>query len=273
MLSTANLLSHSPSPILAAQDKQTSGSAAWGWDRPTRSTVSLVIPTLNEALNLPHIIPLIPSFVDEVIVVDGRSSDDTVAVARSIRPDVRIVLETRPGKGWALNAGFQAAKSDVIVMIDADGSMDPAEIVQFVEAIDAGADFVKGSRYLPGGGSSDLTLCRSTGNRVLTSTVNTLFGASYTDLCYGYIAFRRAVLNDVDPRCAGFEVETLMNIRARQAHLKTAEVPSQESDRINGESNLSVWRDGLRIGRAILHARTHRRPTGAAKVPVRIGSL
>ena len=70
--------------------------------------VSVVIPTLNEAQNLPHVLALLPAWVDEVIIVDGRSTDNTVMVARQCRPDVRIVEEAVPGKGAALRAGFHA---------------------------------------------------------------------------------------------------------------------------------------------------------------------
>lgn len=223
-------------------------------------TSTLVVPTLNEAKNLPHVLPLIPASVDEVILVDGRSTDDTIAIAREIRPDIKIVIEQRAGKGWALNAGFNASTCDDIVMIDADGSMDPGEIDIFLAAIDNGADFVKGSRYVAGGGSSDLTRIRSHGNKSITMLVNMFYGSRYSDLCYGYIAFRRDVLGVIDPQCAGFEVETLMNIRARRARLDIAEVPSMESERLFGESHLSAWRDGIRIAKVIARERVRAKP-------------
>ena len=117
--------------------------------------------------------------------MDGLSVDDTVAIARAIRPSVRVVTESRRGKGAALAAGFAAATGDVVVTIDADGSTDPAEIPRFVDALLAGADFAKGSRFMSGGGSADITLLRRLGNRVLNGAVNVLFGTAYTDLCYG----------------------------------------------------------------------------------------
>ena len=221
-------------------------------------TVSLVVPTLNEAKNLPALFGGLPH-LHELIIVDGRSTDDTIAEAERLRPDVRIVREERAGKGYALSAGFEAATGDIVVMIDADGSMDPGEIESFVEALTNGADFVKGSRYMRGGGSTDLTLIRSTGNRTLTMMVNVLFGTGYTDLCYGYNAFWRRHLGALEVDCAGFEVETLMNIRAAKAGLRIAEVPSFETDRIHGESNLNAWRDGWRIARVIVSETFRRR--------------
>ena len=104
-------------------------------------------------------------------------------------PWVRAITQTRKGKGNAMACGFAAATGDVIVMFDADGSADPAEIPAFVAALVAGADFAKGSRFAPGGGSDDITLLRRTGNAGLNGVANALFGTSYTDLCYGYNAF------------------------------------------------------------------------------------
>jgi glycosyltransferase involved in cell wall biosynthesis len=193
----------------------------------------------------------LPEGLHEVIVVDGRSVDDTVAVARALRPDVEIVLEPRKGKGVALRSGFAAATGDIIVMLDADGSTDGAEIPRFVAALRNGADFVKGSRFASGGGSSDITLLRRYGNRALNGLVNSLYGTSYSDLCYGYNAFWRSCLPYMRIDCDGFEVETLINVRIAKAGLVVHEVPSFERDRLYGESNLSAVRDGLRVLRTI----------------------
>ena len=134
--------------------------------------VSVVIPTLNEARNLPHVFSKLPPALHEVIIVDGHSVDDTVATARRLRPDVRIIKQSRSGKGNALACGFAAATGDIIAMVDADGSADPAEIPQFVEALLDGADFAKGTRFAAGGGSSDITRLRrpATGCSVAWST-------------------------------------------------------------------------------------------------------
>ena len=233
---------------------------------PPRPTISAVIPTLNEAANLPHVLTALPDCVDELIIVDGNSVDDTIAVAQAIRPDVRIVLQDARGKGNALKCGFAAATGDIIVMLDADGSTDPAEIPGFVNALIEGADFAKGSRYMTGGGSEDLTLLRRLGNTFLTGTVNALFRVDYTDLCYGFMAFWRRCLPQLNVDCTGFEVETLLTLRAARADFAVAEVPSVERDRIHGESNLRPVRDGLRIMRTILRERFSR-DRSAANAP------
>jgi glycosyltransferase involved in cell wall biosynthesis len=217
--------------------------------------VSLVIPTLNEAENLGCLLPTIGDIVDELVIVDGRSTDGTIETALALRPDALIVKERRAGKGYALQAGFHACSGDIIVMMDADGSMAPAEIDTFVSALLAGADVVKGSRFLQGGGSGDLTGVRMLGNAVLTRTVRWTFGGRFSDLCYGYMAFWRDVLPFFDEEVGGFEIETFLNVRSLAAGLRVVEVASYEEHRINGESNLSAIKDGYRVLSTIVRER------------------
>lgn len=217
--------------------------------------VSLVIPTLNEAENLACLLPTIGTIVDELVIVDGRSADGTIETALRLRPDAVIVREPRKGKGYALQAGFAACSGDIIVMMDADGSMAPAEIDTFVSALEAGADVVKGSRFLQGGGSGDLTGIRMLGNAVLTHTVRWSFGGRYSDLCYGYMAFWRDVLPFFDEEVGGFEIETFLNVRALAAGLRVVEVASYEEHRLSGESNLRAIQDGYRVLSTIIRER------------------
>src|SRR6185312_11400940 len=135
------------------------------------------------------------------------------------------------------------------------GSADPGEISLFVSALTRGADFAKGSRFMDGGGSADITANRTLGNKVLKRFVNTLFSTSYTDLCYGYNAFWAHCLDHFDIDCDGFEVETQIHTRAALAPLKVVEVPSFERGRIHGVSNLHAVRDGWRVLRLILRER------------------
>ena len=211
-------------------------------------------------------LPNIPSIVDEVILVDGHSTDDTVAVAQQLLPTIRIVNQVGKGKGDALRAGFAASTGDIIVMMDADGSADPREITRFVKVLMAGNDFAKGSRFVQGGGSHDITLLRQMGNYGLSTLVNTLFMTRFTDLCYGYNAFWRYCLDQVEIDSNGFEVETLINIRMHVAGLKIAEVPSFEYQRIHGASNLNAFRDGWRVLKTIFKER-RRKASFAPRFP------
>lgn len=220
--------------------------------------VSFVIPTLNEAKNLRWCLPRIPGWAHEVIVVDGRSTDDTVAVARELYPNVKIVMEQRSGKGAALKAGFHAATGDIIVMLDADGSMSPEESILFVGALMAGADLVKGSRFMQGAGSDDISVIRMLGNWGLTLAVRLLYRCSFSDLCYGYIAFWAKHVAALDCDCDGFEIETLISVRALKNRLKITEVPSFEWTRVSGLSNLRAVPDGIRVLKTIIRERLAR---------------
>jgi glycosyltransferase involved in cell wall biosynthesis len=222
---------------------------------PFNVQVSVVIAAMNEERNLPYVFSRLPEGLHEVILVDGHSVDDTVAVARRLRPDIRILTQSGRGKGNAMAEGFAACTGEIIVALDADGSTDPAEIPRFVSALCNGADFVKGSRFAQGGSSSDITRARSLGNRLLGAFVNTLYGTHYTDLCYGYNAFWARCLPYLRVDCDGFEVETLINVRVAKAGLIVHEVPSFEQVRLHGESNLNTVRDGTRVLRTIVRER------------------
>ena len=229
--------------------------------------VSIVVPARNEARNLEVILPELPA-VHEVILVDGHSVDDTIETARRVMPDIKVVQQTRRGKGNALACGFASVSGDIIVMFDADGSADPAELPAFIAALTAGADFAKGSRYMHEGGSEDITRLRNMGNFTLGALANGLMRAHYTDLCYGYNAFWVDVLEDLDlpdHRVSalgasmlwgdGFEIETVINCRIAVAGLSVVEVPSVERRRIHGVSNLNAVSDGLRVLKTIVAER------------------
>ncbi|MBA2720212.1 MAG: glycosyltransferase family 2 protein [Chloroflexi bacterium] len=225
------------------------------------SRVSVVIPTLNEERNIGWVLEHLPPLLHEVILVDGRSRDRTVEVAVAIRPDIVLVREQTPGKGAALRAGFAATTGDVLVMLDADCSMDPAEIPSFVAAIEAGADVAKGSRFLAGGGTVDISALRQLGNGALLRMTNLLYGAGFSELCYGYMAFRRSSLMALGLRSTGFEIETEIVVRALRAGLRIREVPSFEAERRFGVSNLRTFRDGWRVARTVLSERFTREAT------------
>ena len=230
-------------------------------------TITVVVPAKNEADNLRAVLPTLPP-VHEVILVDGNSIDGTVEVAREIMPDIKVVTQTRKGKGNALACGFKAATGDIIVMFDADGSADAREIPAYVDALINGADFAKGSRFIKGGGSDDITLLRHAGATGLHMLVNLTFGQRFSDLCYGYNAFWTELVSELDlpdvdaPAPVGgmiwgdgFEIETVINLRMVGAGVQIREVPSVERPRIHGESNLRTFQDGFRVLRTILSER------------------
>jgi glycosyltransferase involved in cell wall biosynthesis len=240
------------------------------------------VPARNEARNLEIVLPALAAVrpaIHEIIVVDGSSVDGTAETAQRVLPGAKVITQSRTGKGNALACGFAAATGDLIVMFDADGSADPAEIPAFVAALVGGADFAKGSRFTTGGGSDDITPLRRAGNAGLNLVANTLFGTGHTDLCYGYNAFWADILPvldlpPLDTRAAvlwgdGFEIETLLNCRVAVAGLAVAEVPSVERPRIFGMTNLRTFADGARVLRTLLAERfggRRRRPPVLAPV-------
>lgn len=220
--------------------------------------VSVVVPAMNEEKNIGQVLRRLPSDLHEVILVNGNSWDRTVEEARRAYPDIRVVTQAGRGKGDALRSGFAAVSGNLIVMLDADGSADPGEIPKFVQALESGADFAKGSRFIEGGGSTDITTLRRVGNSFLSLIVNLFHKTAFTDLCYGYNAFWTRCLPYISLDVPGFEVETLINLRIAAAGMMITEVPSHEADRISGQSNLNTFRDGFRVLRTIARE-THRR--------------
>jgi len=279
---------HGQRPALGR--KQTAGAAGGrtAMQRNGNPRVSVVVPTRNEARNLEVVLPAIAAVrpaVHEIIVVDGNSVDGTIETAQRVLPWVKVITQTRRGKGNAMACGFAAATGDVIVMFDADGSADPAEIPAFVRALLAGADFAKGSRFVRGGGSDDITLLRKSGNAGLNGVANALFGTSYTDLCYGYNAFWADVLPELElpaidlPAPAegmlwgdGFEIETVLNCRIAAAGMKITEVPSMERERIFGQTNLRTFADGTRVLRTLAAERRRAVRRRAERVQVEVQS-
>jgi glycosyltransferase involved in cell wall biosynthesis len=220
--------------------------------------ISVVIPAKNEAQNLPWVLPRIPAEVDEIILVDGLSTDQTVEIAQMVRADLVIVHEQRPGKGAALRAGFERATGDYIVMLDADCSMDPTEIPRFIALLDQDHDMVKGSRFLSGGGTADMTPLRKAGNKGLLMVANLLYGSRYSDLCYGFVAFRRTLLGPMRLDADGFEIEMQLVARATLLGARVIELASFEADRMYGNSKLNTFRDGWRVLRTMVRERLRR---------------
>jgi glycosyltransferase involved in cell wall biosynthesis len=241
-----------PAPLAGRSRRKRPRAAA----APSSPTVSLVIPVKNEARNIAWVLEQIADDVNEVILVDGNSTDATLITAHRYRPDIKIVSQEGTGKGSALRTGFLAATGDIIVMMDADGSMAPQEIRHYLHFLTNGYDFVKGSRFIAGGGSADITPFRKLGNQFLLRVFNTLYDSDLTDLCYGFCAFHRRYLDLLALSATGFEIEAEMVTRAMQAGLRIAEVPSFELPRRTGSSNLRSIRDGSRVLGTVV--RSHR---------------
>jgi glycosyltransferase involved in cell wall biosynthesis len=236
---------------------------------------SLVLPVRNERQNIERLVGSVPDFIDEIIVVDGNSTDGSFEIARTIDKVSIVVRQAHKGKGAALSLGFSISTGEYVFVMDTDGSMNPGELQLLAEALRSGASAAKGSRNLVGGGSDDITQFRNAGNDFLTWLTNRLYRASLSDITYGYWGLRRETLHDLgliffdskDPRIfshramtygQGFEIEALMLCRILRAQRTLVEIPCWEHERWSGSSNLHAVSDGLRTLRAILRERFRR---------------
>ena len=218
------------------------------------TSVSIVIPALNEAANLPHVLPRIPQIpeITEVLLVDGASTDGTCEVARNLLPDVKLVQQDGKGKGNAVRCGAEAAIGDYFLVLDADGSQLPEEIPNYIEKAADGYDLVKGSRYLNGRDTEDETLDRVVIVNLTYFVANTLWRTSFSDIGYGVFLIDRRKFLDLGIRSNYLEMEYELMIKAKRAGLKIAEVAAHEEARINGTSHLSYRHDGWLIFKTVM---------------------
>ena len=209
--------------------------------------ISVVIPTLNEEKNLPLFIPHIPEYVDEIIIVDGNSKDNTVNVAKEMLPEAKILYQQGKGRGDAVKYGAKFVSGDYFVILDADASDDPRDIDKMCEKMNEGYDIIKGSRSMVGGSSDDETWLRTTGAGFLQFLVNSLWRTKYTDVCYGLIMLNTNKFHDLSIKSNGFEFEWELAIKGAKKKYKVSEVPSHENDRAYGVSKLHPFRLGFKI--------------------------
>lgn len=202
-----------------------------------------------------HVLPKIPQWVDEILLVDGRSTDRTVEVAKGIHPEIRVVYQSGEGKGDALRCGIEQARGHIIVTLDADGSTDPEEMPKFIKPLLNGYDFAKGSRFLQGF-PRNKPWYRILGNWIITLTFDVLFFSKYTDLCSGYNAFWKTAIEQANPWLPdGFENEPLINCRVRKKGVKVTEVGHLDTGRLQGDIKELSWRQGFKAIKTIIRER------------------
>jgi glycosyltransferase involved in cell wall biosynthesis len=225
-----------------------------------KAVVEVVIPAKNEASMIDEVLRNVKEYADIIVVVDGHSGDETRAIVQ--KNEVEMINQRGLGKGGALREAFDRVKGDIIIMMDSDGSMRPKEIPGFIDAIESGADVVKGSRFLGEGHSEDMTVIRKIGNLFFLFLVNRIWSTRYTDLCYGFKAFTRDSIERLRPclNSTQFDIETEICIKSKKLGLKVVEIPSFERKRIHGNSNLNTVLDGARILRRILKEAVRKSP-------------
>jgi len=219
-----------------------------GW-QPSDPHLTVLIPTRNEADTIGEVVERLPRHLSgppQVLVVDA-SDDATPWVA--MMDGARVIRQYGRGKGNALRQILPAIESNIVLLMDGDGCMRPEEIPLFVQAMASGADIVKGSRFMRHGASLDLSFIRRIGNLFFVLLVNLLWWTKYTDICYGFVAFKKDALKKLAPhlRSDDFQIETEICIKAKKLGLRVCEVPSVELSRKSGSSKLSTIHDGFRI--------------------------
>tara|TARA_Y100000310_G_scaffold267551_1_gene279589 strand:+ start:640 stop:1305 length:666 start_codon:yes stop_codon:yes gene_type:complete len=214
-----------------------------------KEKISVVIPTLNEEKNLPHVLDTMPQYISEIIVVDGRSKDKTVRIAKQYNTKI---LYDKEGKGSALIKGLKAAKGDIVIMMDADCSHRTEELGLLIEGIKGGYDTCMGSRFIQGGGTADMPLLRKLGNKSFVFLVNLFWKMNYSDLCYGYRSFNRNAIKKLNLESKEFAIETEISIKAAKKKLKVLEIPSFEKKRKSGKGKLKTFKHGREISKRII---------------------
>ncbi len=214
------------------------------WDNFASPRVAVIICTLNEAESLPHVLPRIPERVDEIIIVDGRSTDGTLEVVQRFCPRARILVQPAQGKGNALRYGISRATSEIVVTLDADGETDPALLWTFVDTLRTGCDIAKGSR-LESERPVRMPLLRYLGNRILALAFNLMYGTKFSDVCSGYNAYWRESFLRISLTYDDFHMEQQLLARALKMGLRVAEIPHHSEGRIAGRSKTIGLKQGI----------------------------
>jgi glycosyltransferase involved in cell wall biosynthesis len=213
--------------------------------------ITVLICTLNEETNLPYVLPKIPTWIHEILLVDGNSTDSTIEVAKTLRSDLRILTQPKKGKGDALKFGVAEAKGDIIVTLDADGETPPEEIERFIHPLLEGYSFAKGSR-LHRRKPKKMPLYRWIGNKILAYTCNLLYGTRFSDVCSGYNSFWKKDFLNLDlsfgEKEVGCSMEQQLIVRAKKSGMKIKEVPINSNGRINGKSVIHSVKDSIKQG-------------------------
>jgi glycosyltransferase involved in cell wall biosynthesis len=213
--------------------------------------ITVIICTLNEVGNLPYVLPKIPDWIDEIILVDGHSTDDTIIVAQKLSPGIKVFYQPNKGKGDALKCGVNEAKGEIIITLDADGETPPEEIGNFINPLLEGYSFAKGSRLYKRK-PKKMPRYRWFGNKVLALTCNVLYGTQFSDVCSGYNSFWRKDFLKLDLSYSeneiGCSLEQQMIVRAKKSGMKIKEVPINSDGRINGKSVINGLRQSVKQG-------------------------
>lgn len=210
--------------------------------------VTIAIPAKNEAANIRQVITQLKQYGDQILLVDGHSTDGTREIAKELNCD--IIMDNGQGKGDAIRCALQKAKGNIVVFIDADGSHEPKDIPKLlVPIINNKADMVIASRLR--GGSDEFVgdlnkFFRMVGGNLITTAINYRFGVWLSESQNGFRAIKREVGLKLDLKEDLTTIEHEMTIKCLKMGYRVVEVPSHEYARCNGKSTIKLCKVWLR---------------------------
>lgn len=216
--------------------------------------VSLIAATWNEIEGVRATLSKIDrTVVDEIIVVDGGSTDGTVEFCT--QEGYTVFQQTRRGYGAAIREAIERAQGDLLIEFQPDGNSLSENVPRIVEKLKEGYDLVVGSRYIGGAKSYDDDALTRIGNRIFTSLTNILFGSTYSDALIGFRGFRRDAYKKLHMTADGLEWSIQLPIQFAKHRMKIVDIPADEPRRIGGVRKMRPFRTGLRILRTLLKER------------------
>ena len=212
---------------------------------------TLILLTLNEIEGARQVVPKIDKEVaDEIIAVDGGSTDGTVEAMAA--QGLKVISQKNRGRGEAFRIAVENSHGDQIVFFSPDGNEDPADISKLFASLDAGAEMVIASRFLPGSRNEEDDAwipSRKIANRAFTMTANILWNRKkfVTDTINGFRGLTRETFRKINPLSTGFTIEYELTIRAMKTGVKIVEIPTIEGARVGGETKAPSIRTGFRF--------------------------
>jgi glycosyltransferase involved in cell wall biosynthesis len=224
-------------------------------------SICLLIPVLNEGACLPKILPQInPSWVDEIVFVDGGSTDNTREEIRAWGHG-RLVEQQKKGLTVGYFESYPHISSEAIISFSPDGNSLPEAIPELVSKMQEGYDMVIASRYMPGAKSEDDDAITRLGNWMFTRTVNILFGGNYTDSLVMLRAYRKSLVERLALPPENHVFEPLLAVRCAKHGCRVTEIPASEPKRIAGERKMRIFINGWAILKMILREWLSGKPT------------
>lgn len=216
--------------------------------------MTLISATWNEVEGTRAVLPKIDrAVVDEIIVVDGGSTDGTVEFCKS--QGYTVFQQKRRGYGAAIREAIEKSTGDLLIEFQPDGNSLPENVPAMVNKLKEGYDFVVGSRYIDGAKSYDDDMLTMIGNRIFTHLTNILFGSSYSDVLIGFRGFRRDAYSKLAMTADGLEWSIQMPIQFRKKRMRVADIPADEPKRIGGVRKMKPFKTGWRILKTLIKER------------------